>query len=148
MRLVPEAWPTYSGYHLVGDVFGGAVRLLGYDVTSTDNTTVGVTLYWESLDSVVEDYTVFVHLLGADGSLLAQSDVLPADGYYPTSAWQPGQVVLSHHSLQLPPDDLLGAYTLLVGLYRPDDGVRLSGVGQDGLALPNDAVSLGEVMLQ
>jgi hypothetical protein len=149
MRLVPEAWPTYSGDHLVGDVFGDAVRLLGYDVTSThNNTTVGVTLYWEALDSVAEDYTVFVHLLGADGSLLAQSDVLPADGYYPTSAWQPDQVVLSHHSLQLPPDGLLEACTLLVGLYRPDDGVRLSGVGQDGQALPDDAASLGEVMLQ
>ena len=42
---------------------------------------------------VQTDYTVFVQMLSQDGQLLAQIDQRPQAGQFPTSTWQPGDVI-------------------------------------------------------
>jgi len=62
------------------------------------------------------DYSVFAHLLGPDGQILAQHDGWPADDRYPTSAWDPGEIVTDARKLDtagLP----AGTYRLAVGMY-------------------------------
>jgi len=70
-------------------------------------------------------YNVFVHVIGADGTLLAQHDSFPADGEMPTDSWVPGEFVTDEHVIEFvaPP---LGEYRLLVGMYDPVTGKRLS----------------------
>lgn len=68
------------------------------------------------------DYTVFVHLIDANGSLAAQNDVWPVP---PTSAWPAAEPVTTAHGLILPSTLPPGRYTLQVGLYEPGSGVRL-----------------------
>ena len=45
------------------------------------------------------DYTAFVHLTDSDGKLLGQLDRPPAG--YPTSDWQPGEIIVDRYSISL-----------------------------------------------
>jgi hypothetical protein len=66
--------------------------------------------------------TAFVHLLNADGEIVAQRDHIPADGTRPTTGWLPGEIVADSYRLPLPPG---GPYTLAVGLYDAASGMRI-----------------------
>ncbi|MEY4233480.1 MAG: hypothetical protein RL635_447, partial [Chloroflexota bacterium] len=78
------------------------------------------------------DYTVFVHVMNADGSAAAQNDSMPQAGAYPTRLWVAGEYVADAHALQLP----RGSYRAAVGLYAAETGTRLQ------LADGSDSVSL------
>ena len=74
-------------------------------------------LYWQALEPLDKDYSSFVHLIGLDGRLYAQSDSMhPA--YIPTSTWNPALYVVDDHyvriSLSTPPV----AFSVRVGLYE------------------------------
>ena len=90
-----------------------------------DATQLSVTLAWEALQASAVSYRVFVHLLAADGRIVAQSDGEPANWQYPTTAWLPGDFILDAHSLTLPPGLPSGDYGLIAGLYEPVSGARL-----------------------
>lgn len=108
-------------------VLGERVRLVGYDLVGTPapGQTLTLTLYWQALRPMAEDYTIFVHLLGPDGALLAQHDAPPLGGVYPTSRWVAGDVFTQRVSLTIPPDARAGKYELLAGMYTYPDLVRL-----------------------
>ena len=78
----------------------------------------------------VRPYTVFVHLLDAEGNLLDQQDGWPVDGQWPPTCWQPDSEVLDQRQIPLS----AGASALRIGLYDAQTGVRLlTGDGQDGV---------------
>jgi 4-amino-4-deoxy-L-arabinose transferase-like glycosyltransferase len=107
---------------------GGVVRLLGYDLPQPSveaGSTLPLTLTWESLASFDADYTVFVHLVGSDGTPLAQTDSQPLDGTYPTRYWDVGDRLADSHELSVPSDVPPGEYELYVGMYLPTTGERL-----------------------
>jgi hypothetical protein len=104
--------------------FAGQIELLGYDAVPR-NDALAVTLHWRSIEPPPVDYTVFLHLLDANGQIVAQHDSQPQAGAYPTSVWEAGQVVRDEHVLALPPDLPPGAYDLRVGLYLLKTGERL-----------------------
>ncbi len=113
-------------------ILGERVRLVGYDLVGTPapGQTLALTLYWQALRPMAEDYTIFVHLLGADGALLAQHDAPPLDGLYPTSRWVAGDVFTQRVSLTIPPDARGGKYEILTGMYTYPDLVRLPVAGE------------------
>ncbi|MDP3046727.1 MAG: glycosyltransferase family 39 protein [Chloroflexota bacterium] len=94
-------------------------------------TTVTVTLYWLGLRPMETTYQVFVHLLDASGTIIAQHDGVPAGGGWPTTAWPPGSLVTDIHSLVLRADSAPGPYRLAVGVYEPVSGQRLPVAGTD-----------------
>jgi hypothetical protein len=95
-----------------------------------------LTLFWRTETVPAADYTVFVHLLNKQGDLVAQFDSPPAGGAYPTSLWDPGEIIVDERLLtNLPP----GQFTLQVGLYHPVTGERLPVAGE-----PNGTVRLAE----
>lgn len=108
--------------------FGAAATLLSHDLVGEvgQGRSATLRLLWETgPDGFDGDYTVFVHLLDADGQIVQQWDAPPVDGWYPTSYWRPGEVVLDEHDLVLSPDLVPDSYRLIMGLYRAD-GTRLS----------------------
>lgn len=120
---------------------GGAIRLHGADVRREDDA-LAVRLVWQSLAPLTTSEKVFVHLVGPNGALLAQSDALPAGGYG-TEQWVEGEVVSDEHRLLLPPDLPPGDYRLRVGMYDPASGARLSATGgSDEAPLTDDAIEL------
>jgi hypothetical protein len=121
--------------------FSGALRLKGYTLPSVDATLkpgdkFTVSLVWEALTPVYEDFNIFLHLQSEDGKLVAQDDSPPLQGDYPTSAWATGVSFSDPHIIQIPPDVPAGTYRLVIGLYRLHDGSRLPvDSGGDSLKL-------------
>lgn len=124
----------------VDAALGGAIRLHGADVARAEGE-LAVRIVWQSLAPLATSEKVFVHLVAPDGSLLAQSDALPAGGYG-TEQWVEGEVVIDEHRLPLPPDLPPGDYRLRVGMYDPATGARLPAVGSNDERLTDDAVEL------
>lgn len=70
------------------------VRFLGYDVVKRRYENTLFNLYFTATEALAQDYFVGVHLIGADGVTLAKTRFQqPALVWYPTSRWQPGEVV-------------------------------------------------------
>jgi hypothetical protein len=128
-----------------GAVFGDAFVLHSYEVSPSrvlPGELLDVTLYWEALYDVQENFTVFVHLDDGTGSTYGQGDGSPVYGDYPTSLWLPGQVVTDVHTVAIDADAPPGNYVLRVGLYRLRDGSRLGAVDADGSPQPENAFTL------
>jgi hypothetical protein len=83
------------------------------------------------------DYTIFVHLLDAEGETLANADHLPPR---PTHEWRPGQAIPDRFKLPLPPGLPPGDYWVKVGLYDASDPglprLPLEDGSGDGALLP------------
>jgi len=111
---------------------GDSIQLLGYDLAAVKpGTPLRLTLYWQLAGRIDERYTVFAHLLDASGAIVAQRDGEPGAGAAPTTSWVYGEVIADPYLLDLPPNLAPGEYTLVVGMYRADTGVRLV-VGETG----------------
>ncbi|MCE7982766.1 MAG: hypothetical protein DYG89_16400 [Caldilinea sp. CFX5] len=120
--------------------FGAHVQLLGYEQQRQGEQLV-VTLYWQVLQPLLPPHHIFVHLDDAAGVTLAQADDAPqtATEPAPTGSWQPGEYLVTHHTLTVPMDTDPAA-VLRVGLYVPESGVRLPVTIAGASA--GDAVSL------
>jgi 4-amino-4-deoxy-L-arabinose transferase-like glycosyltransferase len=125
--------------------FGECIALVGYDL-ERDAEGAQLILHWAALESVDQDYTVFVHLIGPDGELAAQADGPPAGGDYPTSMWEFGEIIFDERLI--PTQDLpAGTYHLRLGMYLLETGARLPSLDASGARLPDDVVELMEVEL-
>jgi hypothetical protein len=125
--------PNQVNYRL-----GDHIRLLGYD---WDRESVRLTLYWQTDQSLADDYVVFVHLLDEQGQLAWGADTPPLGGLYPTTDWQPGAIVADPRPLSLsdlPPGD----YILAIGMYPPDTLARLPIIDADGQPVVGGAIHL------
>ncbi|MHB0859245.1 MAG: glycosyltransferase family 39 protein [Anaerolineae bacterium] len=79
---------------------GEGMRLLAYEVHTNSlapGKELSLTLYWQCLAPMDADYSVFVHLLGANDRIIGQVDSYPGRGNYPTTQWVPGAVFADHH---------------------------------------------------
>lgn len=85
---------------------------------------LGITLRWQALSAIDRRYAVFIHLMGPDGTLVAQDDRQP---HLPTTEWNRGIEIVDPHQLRIPQGAPTGDYQLRVGMY-PD--------GQPGSRLP------------
>lgn len=123
---------------------GNAVELLGADLPAAplrSGEAVTVTLYWRVLETVDEAYTAFVHFVGPDGAVWAQSDSWPAGGEAPTMTWMPGEVIIDMHTLRIREDAPAGTYDVYAGLYDALRGARVSFY-DDGHPLPENRVPI------
>lgn len=130
--------------------FANQIRLLGYDA-DTHAPKAGedwdFTLYWQPTAGMDRDYTVFVHLLDAGGTLVGQADGLAFMELYPSSHWVAGETLDDAHRLSIPPSAPAGKYRVLIGLYDATTGVRLSVM--DGAGQPADNfIVLAELDIQ
>ena len=123
---------------------------LGFPKETTNNAgatttragdALSVTLVWQALAAPTSALTAFVHLLGPDGALVAQSDAVPGGGYA-TTDWAPGEVVVDTHKLILPAAAPEGSYRLVTGLYDPVTGQRAQVVNSSGAAYADQAAPL------
>lgn len=107
--------------------FGGQIALIGYSgprSTAVAGQMVPIELYWKAQTAVEINFQVFVHLLTADGRLVAQSDKINP-GEFPTKWWPADKYVRDTHWLSLPADLPPGEYRLTVGLWVQAEGWRL-----------------------
>lgn len=112
---VPAAAPRLPAGATAADAtFGDSIALVGWSSREQDGQLY-VTLFWQALAPMPRDYTAFVHLLDVDGTLAAQQDRPPAG--YPTSDWQPGEIIADTFAIDVPPNVAPAALRLQTGFY-------------------------------
>jgi 4-amino-4-deoxy-L-arabinose transferase-like glycosyltransferase len=106
---------------------GNKVQLLGYNIESgfRPGDNIHLTLFWQCLEEMDQDYTVFIHLVDAGDNIVIQKDNPPVDGFYPTTKWEVGEIVRDQYDLAIPSDVPPGEYQLNVGMYLHETGERL-----------------------
>jgi hypothetical protein len=93
-----------------------------------------VTVNWVATHAVQKDYSSYAYLsdqhrITAPGDLVAQSDfAAPVYGWYPTSQWQPGELVREDHTLDLPSDRVVRS--IFVGMYSRNDAGGFDQLGR------------------
>lgn len=136
--------------HPRADRLGDVVTLLGFDLT-TQPDRLEIVLYWRCDARLEVDYTTFVHIAAGSGDqppeVAAQMDRPPADGAYPTSLWDVGDVVRDVVEVPLPDDLPPGDYSIRVGLYDAATGQRLPVTASHGVPVAGGAVPLTTVRL-
>ncbi len=114
--------------------YGEAMRLLAYEVSPREVTPggeVAITLYWQALAPMDEDYSIYLHIFGLQGQRLGQRDTYPGQGAYPTTRFAPGEVIRDRLLVPIR-DDALGpvAAEIEVGLYRLENMHRLQAADE------------------
>lgn len=100
--------------------FSAGINLHGFALSGTR-----LTLVWEALETIPKNYTVFVHVLAADGSSLLGYDQPPRNGARHTTTWQVGETIIDPRVIPIPAEMPPGEYSLEIGLYD-DTGKRLT----------------------
>ena len=136
--------------HRLQATFSSELSLLGFDLPERawhPGDLLPVTLYWQATVPSQSDAKVFVHLYDRAGQLGPQVDGWPIDGTRPPYTWWVDEPVGDARFLLLPPDLPPGSYSIEVGLYTPEDGVRLPAV-VDGVRQEADRVRIAEIMIR
>jgi len=122
VRIVPKnshpAPPMKKASFDLGN--GIVIRRVRLEETGGNQRLLSV--YWQALEPVAENYAVAVHLVSlADGGstpiVVAQADSSnPVDGFYPTSYWVQSEVVRDDYLLNPPPG--ISVDYIELGMYK------------------------------
>jgi len=100
--------------------FSGKLMLVGYDLEPDQLESVGqlhVTLYWQDLEPVGENYEVVLKLLDGAYKVWGREEGPPVDGLLPTGVWQKGELIVDRHTIGILPGTPPGDYWVEVALY-------------------------------
>jgi hypothetical protein len=144
IRARPGPWPNAFGQN-----FGDQIQLTGYTMDRRalrPGETLTLTLFWQGLQPMRVNYSVFAHVRGEGDSLWAGQDGWPQQGAAPTSTWSPmRQVVEDTYRLTLKPDTPPGLYDVEVGLYDGATMRRLQLMASDGRPTDADSIDLSKI---
>lgn len=149
LKVMPKsAAPVPEQQHRIEARFDQGVVLTGYSWSATEicnGETVSATVAWEAYGPLDQSYTIFAHLLDADGQMITQDDGLPRDGAYPTTFWGTGETIVDERVFTIPEGTHPGPTQLLLGFYRLEDGRRLPR--EAGADLPDAARLPGPIVV-
>jgi hypothetical protein len=114
--------------------FGQQIRLVGYSLGKGPfkaGEPLPLNLFWQSQAGGPGPLTVFVELKNGSGQQVVWYERAPI---WPTSEWQPGDLLRDPHDAPLPPTLPPGRYELVVGLLTSRQ-TRLKSDGRDHLIL-------------
>lgn len=123
--------------HSIAARWGDSLTLVGYDLDWGDGVPA-LTLYWKAGMAPGVSLKRFVHLLGADGRIVAQSDELLDNNGIPVMYWRSGEYVVDHPRFGSP--QVAGVQTVCVGLYDAVTEERLTVVMASGEEAPDGRV--------
>jgi hypothetical protein len=110
------------------ETFGEAIWLLALQRPENDyrpGDVVTLASAWQASQPITQTLNVFVHVQDAAGTVVAQRDAAPQDGYAPATDWAVGATVTDRLGVRLPPDLPAGEYRVYLGWYDAFTGVRL-----------------------
>ena len=100
--------------------FGGQIKLVGYELNGQEwrpGDDLLVTMYWEALDDLHQDYWLQMRLVHRRGYDLIYKDGCPSAGGYTTDHWKKGDVIPSVHRLRIPDDAADHNYRLTLSMH-------------------------------
>jgi 4-amino-4-deoxy-L-arabinose transferase-like glycosyltransferase len=109
---------------------------------------LGLRTFWQVEQPFAADMFIFVHVLDAAGTTVAQRDAPPWQGRFPTSVWRSGTIVVDINDVALPPNLPPGSYTVVIGMFDPITGTHppllVHGQPQTGSAVPLGSITIKE----
>jgi 4-amino-4-deoxy-L-arabinose transferase-like glycosyltransferase len=108
--------------------FAGGLRSLGYSLggeTFQPGDALGITLFWQAVADLSEEYGFILSLEDADGRTWASVEGPLATPGYPSGQWTAGQLVRSQQSLIIPAGVPGGRCQLALAVYGSADGHRV-----------------------
>lgn len=141
----PGLSPTFAVVHVppIPVAFFGEDAVVLLRAQAEDEPKAGgrivITATWLALTKPDFDYSLFIHVLDADGNRVAQLDTQPQAGARPMTTWEPGEVIPDRYELTVP----AGAkepLQVVLGLYHWQTLARLSARLRTGTV--TDAVPL------
>ena len=126
------------------------ITFLGYDLEKQayqPGEPIRLTLYWRAQGEQRRSYTVFAHILRADGVQMAGWDNPPCRMTCPTETWRQGEVIRDEYTVPTTYDWQAGEHTLEIGMYDPNTGERLQVLDEQGQPV-GDRITLGTVMIR
>ncbi len=139
----PHLWSPPADFIPVSAQIGSIAELAGYALhpeKGVPGQPLTLELLWRAQAPDDISYKVFVHLLDAEGRIVAQHDGIPAQGQLPTDIWFPQEYIRDVHILSIPSNLPPGRYDLRVGMYDPHTGARLHVTSE--LPVFDDALEL------
>lgn len=113
--------------------FNDEISYIGYDLFAPQTLlapgTHKLVTYWRVERPTNDPRRFFLHLVDEQGQTIVQQDTLGA----PAEHWQPGDLILQLHTLEVPPAD--GPVSLLLGIYNPATNQRLTAREADTVRL-------------
>ena len=110
-----------------------------------------LTLRWQVLQHPRASYTVFIHLVDAEGRLWLGHDYTPLGGAFPSylwfPKWLPGQQVVDPYRLVAPENLPPGQYRLEVGMYEMSSVRRIPQLDLSG-QMTGDRFILGPIVVE
>jgi len=135
----PEMAASAATIVPLGEEFDDNITLAGFSLNSDSfepGDVLSLTLLWQSGGATARPYTVFAHIVDANGDLVTQQDNWPVRGQWPSTCWADGEEITDPLDIHLPEEMVPGAYQLLIGLYDANDGRRLPTLdGREGITL-------------
>jgi hypothetical protein len=131
--------------HVLNYRLGPTIRLIGHSLSTgrlAPGDSIEFGLYWQALAKPPLDYTIFVHVLDAEGQNVAGWDTMPRQNTFPTTEWPVRRVIDDVHRVLLPPDLPPGEYRVALGMYYWPTGERLPVYGPDGDEVPDSRIIL------
>jgi len=146
--LAPDGQTNYRAYYLDAQPviapqiklninYGNIIQLIGYDredspkteLASSQNSTLGVTLYWRVLNKPDRgDYSTFAQLRDAWGLEWGQTGSFD----YPSEEWTPGEIIINQIDVPVGAGAPPGDYELRIGQFSQSANARLNIVAADG----------------
>jgi uncharacterized membrane protein len=132
-RVPSTGWAASAGWAASPWEKAGTRRRKGSNkLMLLPGDTLYLSLYWQASSPTDTPYTVFTHLVGPDCQLYGQWDNAPVRGTYPPTDWSPGESVVDQYEIPVSASPPPGDYHLLIGLYDPVTGIRLSVLDNSG----------------
>jgi hypothetical protein len=119
-------------------------------LTARPGQALHLTLRWDVLGRPRMSYTVFLHLIDAEGRSVLGHDYTPLGGAFPSYLWFPkwleGQRVSDPYRLELPDTLPPGQYWVEVGMYEMGTVRRVPQLAADG-TMVGDRTILGPLVV-
>ncbi len=100
-----------------------------------------ISLTWQAIAPAQPTDTIFVHLIDADGQVVAQADGDSLNGLIRPSAWQPGQLIIDQRQIQLNGIPTRGLQ-VRVGMYSRESGQRYAALLGSGQLAQDGALTI------
>ena len=143
---VAEGPPSTTGYTF--DDILALDHILLTPESPRPGQQVTMEMQWRALRQPPADYTVFAHLVDAQGQQVGGNDQPLTDGYYPSGLWEPGEVITHVQRLSVPYSASDGLYQIYVGVYEPVSGQRLPLWDRNRRRVPDDRLLVTAIEAQ
>jgi hypothetical protein len=135
------AQPPATIQHHVDVVFGGQVRLIGYDLGRPllPGGAIPVTLYWQPTSQIGRRTKYILRLVASNGETLSTTEREPYNGTLPTPTWPAGSTIMEYTEIPPPARQQQDKTRLVLQMYDAETLEKLPVTGVSGAEMGQDA---------